>query len=158
MIKKSEEEVRSLYKELMNESEVARVLGVSRQSAYDYRVRHGISYDARRAKKRKYDTVYKTRNEKIIDLYVSGESLDKLADRFKMRKPAINYILLKNKVKFPYVHPSHERNEQIYNLREQGVKVKELADRFKLNRFYVSSMLCLHRKRLKKEETKNGAI
>lgn len=152
MIKRSEDEVRSLYKKLMNESEVAREFGISRQSAYDYRVRHAIPYDPKVAKKKTYNVLYKERNEQIISMYLSGVPMEKICKKFSMNAPAINYILLKHKVKKPVVHPSYTRNMEIFKLRQEGVTISELAKKYDLDSRYLSSMIFKIKRKLKGEK------
>jgi DNA-binding CsgD family transcriptional regulator len=125
----------------MNESEVARKIGVSRQAMYDYRVRHDIKYDQRKAKQKTYTEKYSQRNAKIVDLYISGMPMDKICVKFNMNKPAINYILLKYKVKKPMVYPSIKRNMEIYRRRKNGASVKDMAKEYKLDPKYVSTMI-----------------
>lgn len=141
MIKISEMEVRKLYDRLRNESEVARHLGVSRQSMYDYRIRHEIKYDIKKAKEKTFNEKYAERNEDIISSYMSGMPLDNLCAKFSMNKPAINYILNKYKVKKPEIRKAITRNEEIYKLRMSGVSVKDIAEKYKLDPKYVSTML-----------------
>lgn len=141
MIKRSEKDVIGLYRKLMNESQVAKELGVSRQSMYDYRIRHNIPYDPNTAKEKTYDTLYKDRNEKIIRFYLSGIPMEKICKKFSMKKPAINYILLKAKVKKPVFHPSHERNMTILRLRKRGISIIALAKKYKMDPQYISSMI-----------------
>lgn len=141
MIKRSEKEIRALYEKLRNESEVARELGVSRQSIYDYRIRHNIKYDPKKAKIKTYAELYADRNSAIVDMYLSDVPMDKICAKFGMNPPAVNYILTKYKVKRPAIHPSMKRNEEIFKLRQSGVSVKSLAERFGLNPYYVSTMI-----------------
>ena len=141
MIKRSEQDIRKLYDNLMNEAEVARVIGVSRQSMYDYRVRHEIYYDPKKAKIKMYNVKYADRNAKIIDMHLSGSSMEKICVKFKMNKPAINYILLKHNAKKPAIHPSMSRNTEIYNLRKNGASVKDLAEEYGLKPMHISTMI-----------------
>ena len=141
MIKRSVEEVRQLYAACMNESEVARELGVSRQSMYDYRIRHGISYSPSKAKKKTYDVLYGTRNQQIKEDYLNEVPVEEICKKFDMNKPALNYILTKLGIKHPSIHPSYERNMQIMELRKEKISVKEIAERFKLKPIYVSSII-----------------
>ena len=152
MIKRSVEDVTALYKKFSNESQVAHALGVSRQAMYEFRLRHGIRYNIDNAKQKTYDTLYKKRNEKIIALYQAGVDIEKICTKFNMNKPAINYILLKHKVKLPVFHPSHDRNIEIFRLHEQGVEVKELAKKYKLDPQYISSMIFKIRKKVEDEK------
>lgn len=141
MTKISVEEVRQLYATCMNESEVARVLGFSRQSMYDYRIRHGIPYNPVKAKKRTYDILYGERNANIKADYLDDMPVNEICEKYGMKKPALNYILTKLGIKHPEVHPSHERNMQIMEMRSQNIPVKEIAVKFKLKPIYVSSII-----------------
>jgi len=152
MIKRSEKEIRALYVELINESAVAKKLGVSRQSMYDYRIRHDIKYDPGKAKEKRHTEIYADRNAKIIDAYLAGIPMDKICARFNMNKPAINYILIKYKAKKPVIHPSLKRNMEIYKLRQRGTSIKELAERYDLTPQYVSTMVY----KIKKRETEES--
>lgn len=141
MVKLSLAEVKQLYATCINESEVARVLGFSRQSMYDYRIRHGIPYNPEKAKKKTYDFLYGERNARIKDDYLDDMSVDDLCKKYKMKKPAMNYILTKLGIKQPAVHPSHERNLQIMEMRSENIPVKEIAEKFGLKPIYVSSII-----------------
>ena len=147
MIKRSVNEVKALYAKYNNESEVARELGISRQSLYDFRIRHGIPYNAEKAKKKTHDAQYGERNENIIAAYQSGVTMAKLCAKFKMNAPAINYILTKYSVKKPAIHHSHERNLDIQKLRDKGMPIKEIAELYHMDRFYISTMLCKLKKK-----------
>lgn len=152
MLKTSLEEVRQLYASCMNESEVARVLGFSRQSMYDYRIRHGIPYNPVKAKKKTYDILYGERNNKIKDDYLNDMPVDEICEKYKMKKPALNYILTKLGIKHPAVHPSHERNAQIMEMRKEKIPVKEIAEKFGLKPIYVSSIIYKIKKDAKKKK------
>lgn len=141
MLKKSLEEVRQLYASCMNESEVARALGFSRQAMYDYRIRHGIPYNPVKAKKKTHDILYGERNARIKDDYLNDMSVDEICKKFKMKKPALNYILTRLGIKQAAVRPSHERNLQIWEMRKEKIPVKEIAEKFDLKPIYVSSIL-----------------
>lgn len=146
--RRSVEEIRALYKKLMNESEVARVLGVSRQSMYDYRIRHGIEYNLQTARKKKTDELYGKRNKDIIDYYIGGKDIEWLCKKFGMNPPAVNYILSKYKVKRPCVDKYTDRNKEILQLRKSGVTIGEIAEKYDLKKQYISTLLCS----LKKQE------
>jgi AraC-like DNA-binding protein len=152
VIKRSEDYIRKLYEKLMNESEVARELGVSRQSMYDYRVRHNINYNPDTAKVKTYNEKYADRNDKIVSMYLSGIPMEKICAKFEMNKPAINYILLKHKAKKPVVHPSLKRNVEIYRRRKHGTSVKEMAEEYGLDPKYVSTMI--YKMKQKEESSK----
>jgi len=147
MIKQSVEEVRQLYASCMNESEVARVLGFSRQSMYDYRIRHGIPYNPAKAKKKTHDIFYGERNARIKDDYLNDMSIEEICKKYKtgrgdlLKKPALNYILTKLGIKHPAIHPSRERNMQIMEMRKEKIPVKEIAEKFGLKPIYVSSII-----------------
>ena len=117
MIKRTEMEVQTLYDRLHNESAVAKKLGVSRHALYDYRVRHNIHYDPVQAKVKTYNAVYADRNNQIVNAYLSDVPMEQICSNFNMNKPAINYILLKYKVKRPAVKSPlvDERNANILN-------------------------------------------
>ena len=149
-MRRSEEEIREMYQNHMNESEIAAELGVSRQSMYDYRVRHGIAYDTKRARKRRYETVYGERDHRIVEAHLAGKDIDQLCEMFEMKPPAINYILVKYKAKRPIARKSTSRNQEILCLYEQGVSVDEIAEKYELNKFYVHNLLCAMRRVQKK--------
>ena len=136
----------------MNESEVARRIGVSRQSMYDYRVRHDIRYDPKKAKVKTYNEKYADRNDKIVSMYLSGTSMEKICAKFDMNPPAINYILLKHNAKKPAVHPSLKRNLEIYRRRKNGASVKDMAEEYGLDPKYVSIMI--YKMKQKEESSK----
>jgi len=153
MVKNKKQKIQELYDKLMNESEVARELGVSRQSMYDYRIRHGIKYSSKRAKEKTYLIRYHDRNKKIIDAYMSNINMDKICSRFGMNLPAINYILSRYGVKKPSISKAFKRNMEILKSRMGGTSVKELAERYNLNPLYVSTMIY---KMKQKENIKKG--
>jgi transposase len=151
MIKRSIEDIKILYATLNNESEVAAELGVSRQSMYDYRIRHNIPYNPGKAKSKKLKALYGERNEQIKVAYLAGTSVEEICKKHEMNKPALNYILTKLGIKHAAVRPSEQRNEKIFELRKQGIPVKEIAVKFDLKPFYVSSILYKIRKDKKKK-------
>ena len=150
MIKKSVDEIKELYATCNNEAEVADILGVSRQSMYDYRIRHNLPYNPAKAKAKKLKAVYGERNDQIKIDYLAGKPVDEICKKHAMNKPALNYILIKLGIKHAAVRPSVERNEQIFALRKQGMPVKEIAEKFELNPLYISSILYKMRKEKKK--------
>lgn len=146
--RRSVKEIREMYRSHMNESEVARELGVSRQSLNEYRIRHGIPYDPIRARKRRNDTLYGERNHRIIEAHLAGKDIEELCDMFGMNAPALNYILIKHKAKKPSVRKTVSRNADLMRLREQGATITELATQFGLNKFYVRNLI--HQQKKKK--------
>jgi uncharacterized protein (DUF433 family) len=154
MIKWSIDEIKNLYATLTNEVAVAKELGVSRQSMYDYRIRHNIPYNPIKGRAKKLKALYGDRNEQIKIDYLANMPIDDICKKHKMNKPALNYILTKLGVKHPAVRPSEQRNKDIFELRKQGISVKEIAEKFELKPFYVSSILY----KIRKEKNKNRGV
>lgn len=138
---RTEGEIRELYKTNKTESEIAKLLGISRQSMYDYRQRHKIPYDKRKARIKIYNDLYYERNTKICSAYLGGKSIDDICSEFVMQKPAILYILNKCKVKKKAISAAAKRNADMLKMRENGDRVKDIAAQYNINPQYVSTVL-----------------
>lgn len=123
-----------LYRQGLNDREIARIIGITNVAIYGWRKRNNLSPNVEQGWKR----LSKDKAEYRMHLYKQGLSDTKIAKIIGIHKSSFNEWRQKNNLE-PNFKPHKQRatHEQKLELYKQGLNDREIADYFDLNYDYI---------------------